>query len=230
MMHSLSDPNFWASWARIVVIDLLLAGDNALVIALAVRRLAPREQLWGRVMGTVGAVVLRLLFIALVTLLLKVPLLRLAGGLLLVWVALKLVREDPRVEDAVEPGTTLRQAIGIIILADVVMSLDNVVAIAAAARGDLVLVTFGLLLSIPIVVWGSGFLAGLMNRMPILVWAGSGVLGWVAMNMVLDDPLVANWLGGRLARIHSLAPGLAAVAITLLGWHFARRAARDGPR
>src|SRR4051812_48834358 len=130
-MDFLTNPHFWTSWVRIVIIDLLLAGDNALVIALAVRALPPREQFWGRIWGTAGAVILRLIFITIVTFLLQIPLLRLIGGMLLIWIAVKLVRQDTGDADQVRPGTTLKQAIGMIILADVVMSLDNVIAIAA---------------------------------------------------------------------------------------------------
>jgi len=221
-MQFLSNPDFWTRWLRIVLIDLLLAGDNALVIALAVRSLPPREQFWGRVYGTAGAVVLRLLFVGIVTFLLTIPLLRLVGGLLLIWIALKLVRPGAGEEENAPVGTTLRHAVGIIILADVVMSLDNVIAIAGAAHNDMVLVSFGLLFSLPLVVWGSGFLAGIMNRFPAVIWIGGGVLGWVAMHMIAEDPLVAARLGVGAAFAHSIAPYLLAIAITLLGWWFAR--------
>jgi YjbE family integral membrane protein len=231
-MQFLSDPHFWTSWARIVLIDLLLAGDNALVIALAVRSLPPREQLWGRVFGTGGAVLLRLLFITIITYLLKIPFLHLVGGLALIWIALKLVRHhDDGGGENVRQGTTLKEAIGIIIVADVVMSLDNVIAIAAAARGDLVLVTFGLLLSIPLVVWGSGVLARLMTRLPALIWLGGGVLGWVAVRMITDDPIVAGWVTPWWTLAHHITPYILAAIITLLGWWWARGQARakEGP-
>lgn len=225
-MGFLIDPNFWASWIRIVIIDLLLAGDNALVIALAVRSLPPKEQFWGRVWGTAGAVVLRLLFVAIVTFLLRIPLLRLVGGLLLVWIAIKLVRQSEETEDHVREGTTLRQAVGIIILADVVMSLDNVIAIAGAARDDIRLVVFGLLFSLPLVVWGSGVLSRLMNRFPFIIWLGGGVLGYVAMHMMLEDPMVKSWLGVAWATLHAVTPYALATFITVLGWWYARGTAR----
>ncbi|MGB8166400.1 MAG: YjbE family putative metal transport protein [Chthoniobacteraceae bacterium] len=225
-MDFLTNPHFWAGWVRIVIIDLLLAGDNALVIALAVRSLPPREQFWGRVFGTAGAVVLRLLFVAIVTFLLTVPLLRLVGGLLLVWIAVKLVRQDTGGPEHIRPGTTLKSAVGVIILADVVMSLDNVIAISAAARGDLVLVVFGLLLSLPLVVWGSGVLAKMMNRFPVVIWVGGGVLGWVAMKMITDDPFVVKWLGEWLSAAHHVGPYLLAGVITGIGWWFARGTVR----
>lgn len=221
-MDFLTNPQFWAGWVRIVIIDILLAGDNALVIALAVRSLPPREQFWGRVWGTAGAVVLRLIFITIVTFLLTVPLLRFVGGLALIWIAHKLVRQGAEEEGNVKEATTLRSAIWIIILADVVMSLDNVIAIAAAARGDMILVTFGLLLSLPLVVWGSGVLAGLMTRFPLLIWLGGGVLGWVAANMITHDPIVTGWLGAWWTPVHQFGPYLAAAVITFLGWWYAR--------
>jgi YjbE family integral membrane protein len=227
-MEFLSDPSFWWKWLSIVLIDLVLAGDNALVIALAVRSLPPREQLYGRIFGTVGAIVLRLLFIAIVTWLLSVPYLRLMGGVLLIWIAIKLVRQCcSGSEESVREGASLSQAVGIIILADVVMSLDNVIAISAAARGDLILVVFGLLLSLPLVVWGSGVLARLMNKFPFIIWLGGGVLGWVAVKMMLDDPAALEWLGASLTEaLHWIVPIVAACAISAMGWWFARGTAR----
>jgi YjbE family integral membrane protein len=226
-MAFLLEPHFWWKWISIVLIDLVLAGDNALVIALAVRSLPAKEQLYGRIFGTLGAIVLRLLFIAVVTWLLAVPYLRVVGGVLLIWIAIKLVRQGSGGDESVREGTTLAQAVGIIILADVVMSLDNVIAISAAAHGDMVLVVFGLLLSLPLVVWGSGVLARLMNRFPAIIWAGGGVLGWVAVKMILDDPMAPQWLGPALITVlHQIAPILAAAVIAALGWWCARCAGR----
>ncbi|MCE9615808.1 MAG: TerC family protein [Lentisphaerae bacterium] len=203
-------------------IDLTLAGDNALVIAMAVRSLPPRQQFWGRIGGTLGAVSLRVMFIAIVTVLFNIPLLRLCGGLALVWIAFKLVR--PRAGDgpAVRHGASLLEAIGFIILADIIMSLDNVMAIAAAAHGDLVLVVFGLLLSLPLVVWGSGILARLMNRFPWIIWLGGGVLGYVAVDMIFQDHIVRGWLGVWADRLHvPVAVGLA-LDVMIMGWRFSR--------
>jgi YjbE family integral membrane protein len=148
-MDFLSDSQFWSRWSSIVLLDLVLAGDNALVIALATRSLPPRQQLWGRIFGTLGAVVLRVIFIVIVTWLLELPLLRFVGGLLLVWIAFKLVHEPPSHEGQVRQGRTLWDAVWIIMLADMVMSFDNVMAISGVAQGDFVLVVFGLLLSGP---------------------------------------------------------------------------------
>jgi YjbE family integral membrane protein len=219
------DPEFWVRWVKIVIIDLLLAGDNALVIALAVRTLPRRQQLLGRLWGTAGAVVLRLVFIAIVTVLLRVPLLQFVGGVVLVWIALKLVRQDAGggEEGTVQQGATLMGAIWIIIVADVTMSLDNVIAIAGAAHGDMVLVTFGIALSIPIVVWASGLLARLMNRYAWIIWAGGGVLGEVAGDMMVHDRIIHEWLGPVAEMINYPLRILLFVSITALGWRFAHR-------
>jgi YjbE family integral membrane protein len=215
-------PEFWARLASIVLIDLSLAGDNALVIALAVRALPARAQWRGRIWGTVVAVGLRVLFIAIVSALLTIPLLQMAGGLLLLWIAVKLVRPGGSVEGEARQGASLRQAVWIIVVADVTMSLDNVLAVAAAAHGDLVLVAFGIALSLPVVVWGSGFLARLMARHAWIIWVGGGVLGYVAGEMITDDPIVRGWLGRHADFIDDPLSVLLAVGLTLLGWWLAR--------
>jgi YjbE family integral membrane protein len=223
-MAFLADPEFWARWLSIVVIDLTLAGDNALVIALAVRTLPRRQQLWGRIGGTVGAVGLRLLFIVIVSRLLRIPLVQAVGGLALVWIALKLVHQgagDGHAE--VRQGTTLWGAIGIIVAADAIMSLDNVLAVAAAAHGNLVLVAFGIALSVPIVVLGSGILARLMNRFAWIVWLGGGVLGWVAAEMIVKDQLVRRGVEPWAPVLHWRAPALLGGSVTVIAWWTARR-------
>ena len=227
-MTFLVDPEFWARLVSIVLIDLSLAGDNALVIALAVRSLPAREQWLGRVWGTAAAVALRLLFIAIVSALLTIPLLRFAGGLLLLWIAVRLVRPGGADEGEVRHGTSLRQAVWIIVVADVTMSLDNVLAVAAAAHGDFLLVAIGIALSLPIVVWGSGFLARLMAHHAWIIWIGGGVLGYVAGEMMTDDPLVRTWLGDHADTIDDPLSLLLAVGLALLGWWLARSAG-SGP-
>ncbi len=225
-MSFLVDPEFWARLAGIVLIDLTLAGDNALVIALAVRRLPPRQQLWGRVWGTAGAIALRLAFIVVATLLLRIPLVQLVGGVLLIWIAVRLVRHADGHGESVRQGASLWEAIWIIVLADAVMSLDNVLGVAAAAHGNLVLVVFGIGLSLPLVVWGSGLLARLMGRFPWIIWLGGGVLGYVAGEMILRDQAIDRWLG-RAAEIAWPGPIVLAVAVTWLGWRSAWRARRQ---
>jgi YjbE family integral membrane protein len=218
------DLDFWVGVLKIVLIDLALAGDNALVIALAVRTLPPRQQLMGRIWGTVGAVGLRLLFIFIVTYLLGVPLLQLVGGLLLVWIALKLVLQTESHEgDSVKAGTTLMGAIWIIIVADVIMSLDNVIGVAGAAEGDMRLVVFGIGLSIPIVVWGSGILARLMNRYPWIILVAGGVLGEVAGKMILHDHFITSRFGEASEAVEAAVRIGLALAIVLVGWLVTRR-------
>jgi YjbE family integral membrane protein len=211
---------------KIVLIDLALAGDNALVIALAVRTLPKRQQFLGRIWGTVGAVGLRLLFIGIITYLLGIPLLQAVGGLLLIWIAIKLVRQSDGGGDGhVRHGTTLLEAIWIIIVADVVMSLDNVIGVAGAAEGDMRLVVFGIGLSIPIVVWGSGVLANLMNRYSWIILIAGGILGEVAGKMLAHDHFIVTRLGEVPDLVEwGLRLGLAG-AIVLIGWLTARRRA-----
>jgi YjbE family integral membrane protein len=172
---------------------------------------------------------LRLLFIAVVGALLAIPLLRAVGGLLLLWIAIRLVRPGRDGAGHVRPGTSLRQAVWIIVVADVTMSLDNVLAVAAAAHGDLLLVSLGIALSLPIVVWGSGFLARLMTRQPWIIWIGGGILGYVAGEMITDDPLVRAWLGSHADTVDDFVSVLLAAALTLLGWWLARAAASGPP-
>jgi YjbE family integral membrane protein len=222
-VSALADPEFWARLASIVVIDLTLAGDNALVIALAVRTLPKRQQFLGRLWGTAGAVILRLAFIVVATQLLTVPFLQLLGGALLVWIALKLVSstEGGGGDGHVRHGTSLREAVWIIMVADAVMSLDNVLAVAAVAHGDLVLVVFGIGLSLPLVVWGSGLLAWLMNRFTWIIWLGGGILGYVAGEMILKDRGLERWIGPPPSWLEA-APVALALVIAGIGWRSAR--------
>ena len=217
-MIFLMDPEFWARVFGIIVIDLTLAGDNALVIALAVRNLAKRQQFLGRIWGTAGAVGLRLAFIGVATLLLRIPFLQLVGGLMLLWIAFKLVRHETGSEGHVRQGGSLREAVWIIIVADAIMSLDNVLAVAAAAGGDMKLVVFGIALSIPIVVWGSGILATLMNRFIWIIWIGGGILGYVAGEMIMKDKGF-GWIDHSSSVVQWL-PMVPAVIIFILGWWF----------
>ena len=222
-MSSLADPHFWTGLLEIGFLNLLLSGDNAVVIALAVRRLPPRQRMLGQVWGTVGAVMLRMIFVGIVTMLLRIPLLRLTGGLLLVWIAVKLVRPATETHGSGRGGTSFWEAMWIIIVADITMSLDNVLAIAAAARGDLLLVCLGIATSIPVVVWGSGLLARLMNRFVWIIWLGGGILGYVAGDMMLEDPLIAGWLGDLTRALEHPLPLALALGLVALGWWSVRR-------
>ena len=220
------DLGYLTQIGKIVLLDLVLAGDNAVVIALAVRTLPRRQQFWGRIWGTFGAVALRLAFIFVVTWLLKVPLLQVAGAIMLIWIALKLVRQSEGEGGGhqVKQGATLMSAVWIIIVADVIMSLDNVLSVAGAAHGDMQLVVFGIGLSIPIVIWLSAVLSTLMNRYPWIIWLAAGVLGEVAGKMILDDVFVVERFGHVEWPVHVALRVPLFVLLTAAGWWFSRDA------
>jgi YjbE family integral membrane protein len=225
----LATGEFWFRWIQIVILDLTLAGDNALVIALAVRKLPPKQQWQGRIWGTFGAVALRIVFIAIISLLLGITLLQAAGGLILLWIAVRLLSQEGHAESEhhVRQGASLLEAIWIIIVADVVMSLDNVLAISGAAHGDMTLVIFGVGLSIPIVIWGSGLLARLMARFWWIVDLGAAILGWVAGEMILGDRVVQEWLGGHPSPLVTRAVrGALAILVIVVGRLWARHRSR----
>jgi YjbE family integral membrane protein len=228
-MAILLEPEFWVRLVSIGVLNLLLSGDNALVIALAVRALPKRKRLLGQVWGAVGAVVLRLAFVAIVSLLLRIPFLQFVGGVVLVWIAIKLVRPEGEGAGEVRHGASMWEAIWIIIVADVTMSLDNVLAIAAAAHGDMLLIMFGIGLSLPIVVWGAGLLAKLMNRYTWIVWLGGGLLGYVAGEMIVEDAIIVRWLGELSGVVHRPLPLVIGAVVTGLGWLLARTKRRHVP-
>lgn len=222
-------PEFWGRLLEIGILNMLLSGDNAVVIALAVRALPGRQRLLGQIGGTVGAVVLRLLFVGVISMLLRVPLLRLVGGLLLIWIAYRLVRPGGEGATGRRHAASFWESVWIIVVADITMSLDNVLAVAAAAHGDMLLVSFGIALSLPIVVWGSGFLARLMTRQPWIIWIGGGILGYVAGEMITDDPVVRGWLGAHADTVDDFVSLLLAAGLALLGWWLARTAASRPP-
>ena len=188
---------FWIALGQIIIIDILLGGDNAVVIALACRKLPPEQRKKGIIYGTAGAIILRVILIAFAMTLLALPALKLVGAILLVWIGIKLIAPDEEGHDNIEGSDKLFAAIKTIIVADLVMSVDNVIAIAGAAQGShqdhqLLLVTLGLLISIPIIVWGSQLVIKLMERFPIIIVAGGMLLGWIAGGMLVSDPLFAN--------------------------------------
>ncbi len=188
---------FWLPLPEIIWIDILLSGDNAVVIALACRSLPGGQRRMGIVLGSGAAVALRVLCTFLVMEMLALPLVKVGGGILLLWIAIRLVSEDAS-EKEIKPATKLWSAIRIIVVADAVMSLDNMMAVAAAAKGSKLLILFGLALSIPFIIFGSALLLPLFNRFPILIWAGAALLGWIAGDLIGADPDVAAWLRPRL--------------------------------
>jgi YjbE family integral membrane protein len=225
-MPVFSDPQFWTSLLRIIWIDLLLAGDNAVVIALAVRSLPPKQQWWGRIWGTAGAVGLRLIFLFIITFLLQVPLLKFIGGAILIWIAIKLLRPQTEAHGTVREGTSLMEAVWIIMVADVTMSLDNVLAVAGAAGGNFGLLVFGIMISLPLVVFGSGVIGWMMSRWIWIVWLGGGILGYVAGEMMITDPVVQGWLGKGADALHRPLPLVLFAALTVFGWWLTQRERR----
>ncbi|PZQ14935.1 MAG: hypothetical protein DI565_10845 [Ancylobacter novellus] len=189
-------PAFWVSLLQIIWIDLLLSGDNAVVIALACRKLPPQQRKVGILLGAGAAVGLRIIFAFFITFLLGVPFLKIAGGVLLFWIAVKLATDEHDEHADVEASTNLWGAVRTIAIADAVMSLDNVVAIAAAAKGHPELFIFGLLLTIPLIIAGSTLLSTILQKYPFLVWLGAALLGWIAGEMILGDVLSIQWLQG----------------------------------
>ena len=185
---------FWISLLQIIWIDLLLSGDNAVVIALACRSLPENRTTLGIWLGAGAAVGLRIVFALVVTYLLGVPYLKVIGGILLFWIAIKLAVGEDESHADIEASTSLWKAVRTIAIADAVMSLDNVIAIAAAARGHAELFIFGLLLSIPLIIMGAQLLTSIIERFPLLVWIGAALLGWIAAEMILGDVAVVGWL------------------------------------
>ena len=191
-------PEFWSALAAIVVIDLVLAGDNAVVIALAARNLPKAVQRRAIIWGTVGAVVVRASLTVAVLWLLEVPGLMGAGGVLLVWIAYRLLAGDGDGKDhEVTAASGFWSAMRTIVVADAVMGLDNVLAVAGAAQGSVLLVVAGLVISIPIVVWGSTLILNWLERFPGLLYVGGAVLAWTAAKMLADEPLLQEWLDAR---------------------------------
>jgi YjbE family integral membrane protein len=202
LQTDLQKPVFWLAVGKIIWINVLLSGDNALVIAMACRGLAPRQRLWGMLIGAGIAVVLLIVFTGIVATLMALPYLKLVGGLALLAVAAKLLVPDEEGDD-VAAATSLWHAVRIVVIADIVMSLDNVIAVAAAANGQLALLILGLAISIPMIIAGAALIMMVLDRLPILVWLGATLLGWIAGNVIATDPairpLLQRLLDGRIA-------------------------------
>ena len=233
MLVDMLQPAFWIAVGQIIWINVLLSGDNAVVIALACRSLPPKQRFWGILLGAGAAVLLRIFFTVVIAQIMSIAFLKLVGGLLLLWIAVKLVvPSEEHGEDSVKAGDTLLRAVWLVTVADIVMSLDNVIAIAAAAetaaaRVDLAhaltikttLIVFGLATSVPLIIAGSALLMKVMERFPVLVWAGAALLGWVAGEIIVKDAAVAGYLGAELVdRLHLWAAAAGAVFVVVLGY------------
>ena len=204
-MEQFMTPEFWLSVGQIIMIDILLGGDNAVVIALACRKLPPKQRMRGILWGTAGAIVLRVTLIFFALTLLQIPFLKIVGALLLLWIGIKLLMpEHEEAHGNIQASDKLWGAVKTVIVADFVMSLDNVIAIAAAAQGahsdhHMALVIFGLVVSIPIIVWGSQLVIKLMDRFPVVIVVGGMLLGWIAGTMAVTDPAIVGYIAAPAA-------------------------------
>ena len=225
----LAPAEFWSATLQIIFVNILLSGDNAVIIAMACRRLAPRQRVWGLVIGAGLAVILRIIFAALLSSLLEYPYLKIVGGIALIAIAAKLVVPEDDEGADIEPATRLWRAVRIVLVADIVMSFDNILAIVEISHGALVLLAVGLAVSIPLVIAGAALIAALFDRLPILVWAGTALLGWVGGQTIFDDRTivgpVTHALGEALAQRAELASGCGGLVLALAAgalwrhWH-----------
>lgn len=226
-MEEFLTAHFWVGVGQIIMIDILLGGDNAVVIALACRQLPVRQRLKGILWGTAGAIVLRVILIAFALTLLQVPYLKLVGAALLLWIGVKLLAPQEEEHSNIQGSDKLWAAVKTVIVADLVMSIDNVIAIAGAAasageKHQLTLVIFGLLVSVPIIIWGSQLVLKLMDRFPVVIKAGGMLLGWIAGTMVHSDPAVRDWLPQTVVWNYGLGAA-GALAVFLMGATLKRR-------
>ena len=215
-------PQFWLPSLQIIYINILLSGDNAVVIALACRGLPPKQRRWGVIWGAAGAVVLRIVLTIFAVKLLALPWLEAAGGLLLLWIGIKLIAEEEGANPNVKVSERLWSAVRTVIIADLVMSVDNVLGVAAAARGSVPLLVFGLLVSIPLVVAGSQLILKVIERFPVIILVGGGLLGWIAGGLLVEDAALAPWIHANAAWLDWVGP-LLGVAIVLGGAHWQKR-------
>jgi len=218
----------WAAVFQIILIDILLGGDNAVVIALACRNLAPKQRMQGILWGTAGAIILRVVLIAFALSLLNVPFLKVVGGVLLLWIGIKLLIPEEDAHGNIKGGTSILAAVKTIIIADFVMSLDNVIAIAGAAQNahadhQIGLVVFGLIVSVPIIIWGSTLVLKLIDRYPLVVTLGAGLLGWIAGGMLITDVFVVRQFGEQPQAVKIAAEIIGALLVIVLGRWLASR-------
>jgi YjbE family integral membrane protein len=222
----LGTPQFWLAALEIIVINILLSGDNAVVIALACRNLPAQQRRWGVFWGAIGAIVLRIILTFFAVSLLKLSWLKIIGAVLLLWIGIKLIAEEDEGNGAdVQASDKLLAAVRTVIIADIVMSIDNVLGVAAAAKGSLLLLVFGLVVSVPLVIGGAQLIMRLIERFPVLIIAGGGLLGFVAGELFVEDSAIVDWVQARAAWLHWAAPiiGIALVVVPAK-WLQSRRA------
>jgi len=237
MWQDITHAPFWIAALQIIGVNVILSGDNAVVIAMACLSLPPRQRLWGMILGAGVAVLLRVIFTLVVAQAMTYPFLKLIGGALLFWVAIKLVSEDADEDSEMASGETLWRAVRIVAIADIVMSLDNVIAIAAsaelaaaqvdaahAAAIKAALIIFGLATSVPLIVAGSAILMALLERFRVLVWGGGALLGWVAGDIMSTDPAVVSFVGSAADHFHTWGGRVGALIVVCAGlWIVQRR-------
>ncbi len=227
MLEMLGTAQFWVDVFKIIVIDVLLSGDNAVVIALACRSLPPQQRKQGVLLGMAGAIGLRVVLTFFAVGLLTLPYLKVVGAFMLLWIGIKLILpEEEHDADNVKATTHLWGAVKTIIVADFIMSLDNVLGVAAAAHGNTLLLVFGLLVSIPLIAWSSQLVLKLIDRFPAIIYLGGALLGFVAGEMLVSDKMVAGMLEHAPHLVHALLPAFCAVLVVIAGvWLAARKAA-----
>jgi YjbE family integral membrane protein len=230
MLDELLTPESWAALLKIIGINIVLSGDNAVVIALACRSLPEKQRKMGVLFGSGGAIVLRIILTFFAVYLMNLPYLKIVGALLLLWIGVKLILpEDGHGED-ISGNDNLMAAVRTIIIADFVMSLDNVIGVAAAANGSVPLIVIGLLISIPIIIFGSTLIMKVMDRFPIIITIGGGLLGYVAGEMAVTDNAIVGWIEHHAPYLHTWLPILGAVFVVAVGkWLASRQEIKTGP-
>ena len=198
LLQDMTHGPFWIGVLQIIFVNIILSGDNAVVIAMACLTLPPKQRLWGMILGAGVAVLLRIVFTVFVAALMLLPWLKIVGGLALFYIAAKLLVPEEADENETEATEHLWRAVKIVAIADIIMSLDNVIAIAAAAKGNMALLVIGLAVSIPLIVAGAAVIMALLDRFPILVWAGAALLGWIVGEVIATDPVIERYLEPRL--------------------------------
>ncbi len=222
-MEQLLTSHFWLGLGTIIWVNIILSGDNAVVIALAARSLPGRQQKLAILWGAAAAVVLRIILTIVAVKLLEFPYLKLAGGAALLWIAVQLLIPEEGGDEEVESSSHLLGAIKTILIADLVMSTDNVIAVAAVAKDSIALLVLGLVISIPLVIFGATILMKLMERYPIIITLGAAILGWTAGEMAVTDPAVAEWVNANTSWLHWGAPAVGAALVVVVGKWLAKR-------
>ena len=230
MFEALLTPESWAALLKIIGINIVLSGDNAVVIALACRSLPEKQRKLGVLFGSVGAIVLRIILTFFAVYLMNLPYLKIVGALLLLWIGIKLILPEDGHGENISANDNLIAAVRTIIIADLVMSLDNVIGVAAAANGSVPLIVIGLLISIPIIIFGSTLIMKVMDRFPIIITIGGGLLGYVAGEMAVTDSAIAGWIEHHVPYLHTWLPILGAVFVVAMGkWLASRQETKTGP-